>query len=373
MPVTFSPLEKPYSLAGLALHSPTLLAPMQGVAAPSVRAAIAELGAPGIVCTPFLRVTAQRPTPSLIRAQLQRTGGLPMSAQLLGNHAEHLALAARVLADEGAEVVDLNLGCPTRQASKKWVGAILLSDLDTIARIVEAMRAACDCKLSVKLRTSEDDPEAVVRIGCLVEQAGADFLSVHPRTRAQGYQGVADWNVVSRLKSCLTIPVVGNGDLWYATDALRLMTASGADAVMLGRAALRNPFIFRQICDLHTGRAPYVPSGEDVMRYIEGVARRAQRELQSRSRGPDGAVKELLQYLLRAVPEPLRSTVWHDAMHAIGIDSILAAVEPLREASLLDLAADGPLRLEAVPSCPVAVGSDAACTCNGSVGEKVAQ
>jgi tRNA-dihydrouridine synthase len=345
-------LEKPYLLAGLALSSPTLMAPMQGVGASSIRDTIAQSGPPGMFCTPFLRVTAQRPNISLVKAHLHRTGRLPISAQVLGSHAEHLALAANVLADAGADVVDLNLGCPTRQAAKRGVGAALLSRLDSIARIVERMRSACRCRLSVKVRTSEGDPEAVVRVARVVEDAGADFLIVHPRTSLQGYEGLADWSVVRLLKSSLSIPVVGNGDLWYAGDALRLMRASGADAIMLGRPALRNPFIFRQIGELCAGLAPYTPGGADIVRHVETLALRARAELERRSRGPDGALKEQTQYLLRAVPEPLRSLVWQHAMHAIGTADILTAIARLRDAPQLDLAADGPLRLEAVPNNP---------------------
>src|SRR5512142_1123292 len=136
------------------------------------------------------------------------------------------------------------------------------------------MRATCHCKLSVKVRSSDGEAEHMVRVARTIEAAGADFLIVHPRTRAQGYEGLADWGLVKRLKSSLTIPVVGNGDLWYAGDALRLMLTSGADAVMLGRAALRNPFIFRQIEELWTGKKPYVPTGADVVAHVERVAQR---------------------------------------------------------------------------------------------------
>ena len=335
-----SPFEQPHLLGELALTSPAIMAPMQGVGAPTVRDLVAQLGRPGMVCAPFVRVTAQRPSVSWIRAQLQRTGDIPSSAQLLGSHPEHLALAAKVLADAGADVVDLNLGCPTRLADKKGVGAALLSHFDSIARILERMRAACRCKLSVKIRTTEGDVAAVFRVARIIEASGADILIVHPRTRSQGYQGRADWTTVTRLKSQLRIPVVGNGDLWYASDALRLLGQSGADAVMLGRPALRNPFIFRQIAELCAGKTPYVPVGMDVVRHIRRVAEWAQVDLARRYRGPNGAVKEHIQFILRAVPEPLRSAISQRAMRAVRLDEILTAIDPLCDVAQLDLAAD---------------------------------
>jgi tRNA-dihydrouridine synthase len=326
---------------------------MQGVGAPTIRDVVSELGAPGMICAPFVRVTAHKPNLALIQEQLHRSSDIPLSAQVLGSHPDNLALAARALAEAGADVVDLNLGCPTRLAGRKGVGAALLSHWDSIARIVEHMRTACGCTLSVKIRTSEGDADNVIRLAQVIEGAGADLLIVHPRTRQQGYAGLADWSIVKRLKAVLRIPVVGNGDLWYATDALRLMRESGADAIMLGRPALRNPYIFRQISDLCHGVPPYEPTGADVYRYIAHMTERARVDLARRQRGPAGAVKEQVQFVLRVVPEPLRSTLWQRSMHAMDLDAILSALEPLRDAPVLDIAAGGPLRFEATPATPV--------------------
>jgi tRNA-dihydrouridine synthase len=328
------------------------MAPMHGVGAPRIRDLVAEHGAPGVMCAPFVRVTARPPGVAHIRAQLHRSGDVPLSAQVLGSHPEHLALVAAVLADAGAEIVDLNLGCPTRLAGKKGVGAALLTQFDAIARILEHMRAACTCSLSVKIRTSEGDADEILQVARIIERAGANLLIVHPRSRSQGYAGLADWGVVKRLKSTVGIPVVGNGDLWYAADALRLMRTSGADAVMLGRPALRNPFIFRQIAELCAGVPPYVPSGADLVGHIEQISEWARIDLLRRQHGPTGAVKEQIQFVLRAVPEPLRSKLWLQAMRATKVDAVLAALQPLRDVPELDLAADGPLRFEATPADP---------------------
>lgn len=325
---------------------------MQGVGAVSIRDRLAHLGRPGMICAPFLRITAQRPSIPWILEQLHRTTNIPLSVQLLGSHPQHLALAARVLAEAGADVVDLNLGCPTRQAAKKGVGAALLSNVDSISRILAGMRAVCNCQLSVKIRAGDSAPDEVVYIAKAIEAAGADFLVVHPRTRIQGYRGVADWNVVKKVKSQLSIPVVGNGDLWYASDALRLMRLSGVDAVMIGRPILRNPFLFRQVEELRAGQTPFTPIASHIVEHVERLAEIFEAELRQTRHGPDGALKEQIQFLLRAVPEPSRSPLWQSTMRAVGIREIVEAIQPLRDCLLLDLAADGPLRLETSPPDP---------------------
>jgi tRNA-dihydrouridine synthase len=255
------------------------------------------------------------------------------------------------LSDAGADVVDLNLGCPTRQAAKKRVGAALLSDADLISRIVTAMRAACHCRLSVKIRIVDSSPDEVLHIAKAVEAAGADFLIVHPRTRHQAYTGVADWSVVKRLKSHLSIPVVGNGDLWYASDALRLMRLSGADAIMLGRPVLRNPFLFRQIEELRNGQPLFVPKGNDIVEYIARLADIF--ETGKKQARPNNPLKAHVQRVLGAVPEPQRSRVRERALRVTGLAEIFEAIKPLRDVELLDLAADGPFRFETAPSDPV--------------------
>lgn len=329
-----------------------MFAPMHGVGAAGIRDLIAELGSPGIFCAPFLRITEQRPSASWLRERLHRTQGVPLSAQLLGSHSSNMAFATQVLVDAGVDVVDLNLGCPTRQALKKGVGAALLSDTRTICGIVTAMREACRGRLSVKIRAADGPRDDVLTVAKIIEEAGADFLVVHPRTQRQGYGGVADWDVVKRIRAHVSVPVVGNGDLWYATDALRLMRSTGVDAVMIGRPALRNPYIFRQIDELRAGRPPFVPQGHHIMQHIRRLAALAESELQHRRHGAEGALKEQIHYLLRAVPEPLQSLLSQRTMRAVGVRQVLSAIEPLGDVEQLDLEANGPLRLETSPPDP---------------------
>jgi tRNA-dihydrouridine synthase B len=329
-----------------------MFAPMHGVGSPGIRDLIAELGSPGIFCAPFLRITEQRPSASWLCERLHRTQGVPLSAQLLGSHSANLAFATQVLVDAGVDVVDLNLGCPTRQALKKGVGAALLSDTKSISEIVMNMRAACRGCLSVKIRAADGPLDDVLTVAKVIEEAGADFLVIHPRTHGQGYGGVADWDVVKQVRAHVSVPVVGNGDLWYATDALRLMRGAGVAAVMIGRPALRNPYLFRQIEELRAGLNPFVPQGHHIIQHIRRLAELAKLELQRRRHGPEGALKEQIQYLLRAVPEPLRSSLRLRTMRAVGVPQVISAIEPLGDIEQLDLEANGPLRLEVSPPDP---------------------
>jgi len=339
-------------VVALSLGSPTLFAPMQGIGAAGIRDVIAGLGQPGLICAPFIRITDQRPSAQWISKQVHKTSGTPLSVQLLGCHPEHMALATKVLVDSGADVVDLNLGCPTAKAMKKGVGAGLLGDLNSIARVIASMRAACPARLSVKIRALDSDPQDVMDLALMIQREGADFLTIHPRTQSQGYRGVADWSVVKRVKRCVTIPVVGNGDLWYAADALRLMQSTGVDAIMIGRAILRNPFLFRQFDELRLGASPFVPNGSDIVRYVRQLAEVARSTSKLNRSGPEGALKEHIQFLLRAVPEPARSALRQRTMRAGGISDVVNAIEPLADLQALDLAADGPLRFEMVPQTP---------------------
>jgi tRNA-dihydrouridine synthase len=276
--------------------------------------------------------------------------------QLLGRHPQHLAFATKVLVDAGVDVVDLNLGCPTRNAVRKGVGAGLLLEIDSISRIVVAMRANCTARLSVKIRALDEAVDDVVLVAKAIEAAGADFLTIHPRTQRQGYLGVADWSIIKHVKAAVTLPVVGNGDLWYAMDALRLMRSTGVDAVMIGRPILRNPFLFRQIEELRAGVPVFIPRGRDILMYVRRLAELEQAAPRARRRGSEGLLKEQIQFLLRAVPEPLGTELGQRMTRAIGFQEVLSAIEPLGAVECLDLGADGPLRLELSPLTPALVG-----------------
>lgn len=337
----------------LPFAEPTMLAPMEGVSHAEFRALMAEKPGLGIVCTEFVRVSASPVSQEALASTVVKAPGLPLSVQVMGNDADKMAEAAGIVARAGAEVVDINLGCPMPRIVRKGVGAAMLKDRDLLRRVLVAMREATPVLLSAKIRAGFDDANDVVSIAKLVEECGVDFLIVHPRRRCDFYEGVADWRIVRVLKEALAIPVVGNGDVWYAADAIRMQMETGCDAVMIGRPAMRNPWIFEQAKALREGREPIAPSGDDLLAFIEHVRRRYVAAFGSRKE-PVGRMKELLRFLLRALPDEATGPKGLSALTSqVCREQTLEGMMRLIEARLaglpataLDLDAHGSLRLE---------------------------
>ncbi len=341
-------------LPGLPFRHPTMLAPLEGVSHPPFRALMAGKGGIGCVCTEFVRVTTEQLSPTVVEREVIFAPGTPLSVQVMGNLAEQMADAAEAMAVRGADIVDINLGCPVPKIVKKGVGAAMLKDLDLLYRVIAAMRARVPGLLSAKIRAGWDDKAHILAIGDAVQAAGADLIIVHPRRRADYYAGVADWRMIGELKAHLAIPVVGNGDCWYAADAGRMRAETGCDGVMLGRPALRNPWIFQQIDQLARGEEPIHPSGDDVVAWMDHVVA-TYREAFGKDRFVIGKLKEWCAYLVRAVPddEAARGTILRPA----DVDGVLAGLRQVfagRPASALDLDAFGSLHLERSGSALVA-------------------
>jgi tRNA-dihydrouridine synthase B len=286
-----------------AFQPPCVLAPMEGITSAAVRGVLASYGPLGMVCTEFVRVAGDRISEAHFRRQVRKLPGVALSVQIMGNEPRLMAEAAAVVASAGADVVDVNLGCPTACAARKNVGAALLRQPEELRRLLIAVRGAVPGLFSAKLRAGFDTWEDALEHGKLVEECGADFLTVHPRRGIDKYRGIADWRIIALLRRELRLPVVGNGDVWYAQDALRMVEETGCDAVMLGRPALRNPWIFRQIAELLAGQATFSPSGADLARHLRRLwAVMDAGRLEGRPL-PVGPLKEQFLFLIRAVPD----------------------------------------------------------------------
>jgi nifR3 family TIM-barrel protein len=341
------------------LEHPTLLAPMEGVGHPLFRALVAEQGGIGMVCTEFVRVHGGTVGRRYFESQVVKVPGVPLSVQVMGRDEAKMAEAAEIVQAAGADVVDINLGCPSSKATKGGVGAAMLKDLDLLARVLRAMRGAVSGRLSAKIRAGFDDDRAL-DIARVVEDAGCDFLAVHPRKRTDQYRGVADWRIIHAIKAHVSIPVIGNGDCWYASDFTRMQAETGCDAVMVGRPAIRNPWIFRQAQDLAEGREPFAPSGADVVAWLREVSERYL-EVWPNERKSAGKLKELLRWIGRAVDDD-RAFV-KAALRLETPAEIVAYAETTigaLGAGDLDLAAEPTLGLEARPSASSSSRADAA-------------
>jgi tRNA-dihydrouridine synthase B len=276
---------------------------MEGITKAPIRALLASYGPIGLVCTEFVRVAGESVSKRHLAQQVEKAPGVALSVQIMGNDAALMAEAAGVMALAGADVVDINLGCPSKTAARKGVGAALLKDGVALGRLLGAMRAAVPGMFSAKLRAGFEQSDAALDHARVVEQSGADFLAVHPRRRVDYFEGIADWRIIRLLRQHLSIPVIGNGDVWYAADALRMLEETGCDGVMIGRPALRNPWIFRQVAELTAGRTAFAPTGADVLAHFE----RLHSVMAAGFEGPPerlaGPLKEHLGFLCRSLPE----------------------------------------------------------------------
>jgi nifR3 family TIM-barrel protein len=188
----------------------------------------------------------------------------PIACQLFGSDPDVMAEAARVCEDRGFDIVDINFGCPVNKVVKCNGGSGLLRDLPLVEKILRTVKAAISIPLTCKFRAGWNDRELVaVKMARLAEDCGLAAVALHPRTREQGYSGRADWSRIAEIKAAVSVPVIGNGDITTPEEAVRMHRETACDAVMIGRAASYNPWIFKQIADyLQTGHYFVPPDSE---------------------------------------------------------------------------------------------------------------
>ena len=242
------------SIGPVKIAPATVLAPMAGVTDTVFRRFIRNLGGCGLIMTEFTSshgvsaaLGARKPTKTLKYLAFQPEEH-PISAQLFGADPDVMADAARVCQDLGFDILDINFGCPVNKVVKCNGGSGLLRDLPLVERLLRAVRAAIRIPFTMKFRAGWNEEHLVaVEMARLAEDCGLDAVALHPRTREQGYSGKAEWSRIAEIKAAVGIPVIGNGDIVTPEDALRMVRETGCDAVMIGRAASSNPWIFRQI------------------------------------------------------------------------------------------------------------------------------
>ena len=270
LPASDHPLLQPLVIGGLTIENRLMVAPMAGVTDNPFRRLCKSFGAGHAVSEMIIADTAlYARKKSLYRANFDNEIA-PISAQIAGAEPYKLAEAARYQIDNGAQIIDINMGCPAKKVCRKLAGSALLQDEDLVARLLDAAVNAVDAPVTLKTRLGyENGRENILRIAKRAEQAGIAAIAIHGRTREDMYTGEARYELIREVKESISIPVIANGDIDSAQKAQRVYELTGCDAVMIGRAAQGQPWIFRDIEHfLRTGESLDAPSVSEIKEIV---------------------------------------------------------------------------------------------------------
>jgi nifR3 family TIM-barrel protein len=301
----------------------TFLSPMAGLTDSVFRRLIKRLGGCGLVMTEF--TSAEGLTRNSLKSKrmlFYHEEERPVTAQLFGAEPSRLAEATRMVEDLGFDAIDLNLGCPAKKVVKACGGSALLRETKLLEEILKTIRAATSLPFTVKIRAGWSETEIVsVQVGKMAEDIGINAIAFHPRTRVQGFSGHSDWNLIGQLKAALKIPVIGNGDIVTPEDAFRMKRETGCDGVMIGRGALSNPWIFRQIHELENGLAPTHP---DVAAKYQLIKSYFQLLFEEETPGAIGKMKQFASWFTHAIPygAALRKSIYESQTESEVMDRI---------------------------------------------------
>jgi len=250
--VTFP--DSSFSIGPIRVQPPLVMAPLHEITDQPFRRMIRGVGGVGLTVSEMISSEALIRHARKAERMMAAEGEHPFAMQLAGSVPEHLADAARMARDAGADIIDLNMGCPASNVTKGGAGSALLRDIRLAEACVTAMVKAVDLPVTVKMRAgwdhSQKEKAEYLDFLRMFDAVGVKALAIHPRTRAQQYEGHADWSLIARaVEAGMGFPIIGNGDVNTPADALRMAAETGCQGVMIGRAALTNPWIFRQVME----------------------------------------------------------------------------------------------------------------------------
>lgn len=327
-------LTEPLKVGGVTIRNRVFLAPLSGITDRAFRTRAHSHGA-GLIVSEMI-ASGELAGGSAESVRRMRPAGAQLHVvQLAGREARHMAEGARIAAAAGADIIDINMGCPAKKVTGGYSGSALMRDLDHALGLIDAVVGAVEVPVTVKMRLGWDEsglnaPDLARR----AEDAGVSMVTVHGRTRCQFYDGKADWRAIARVKRAVSIPVVANGDVRTAADAARILEESGADAVMIGRAHCGAPWVAGEIVCMAAGLpAPDVPATTAEISAYVAAHYEDMLSLYGSHIGVRQARKHLGWYLDRHA---------HGASPAIRRE-ILTAVEPSVVLKLLNTAFNTPL------------------------------
>ena len=270
------------------LENNVFLAPMAGITDKAFRKIVKEYGA-GLTYTEMASAKAlyyqDKKTEKLINTEAEKR---PIAVQIFGSEPKIMAEAVRKLERE-ADIIDINAGCPAPKVVKNGDGSKLLLNVELLGEIVEQVKKATTKPVTVKIRTGWDEEHSIaVQAAKIIEQAGANAITVHGRTREQFYSGKADWNMIKEVKQNVKIPVIGNGDIENLEEAKEMFETTGVDAIMIGRGSLGNPWVFRDIIQEKEQPVSGKEKWETIQKHID---------LAIEDKGERNAIKEMRKHL----------------------------------------------------------------------------
>lgn len=274
-----------------------ILAPMEGVGDRSFRKAMASIGGFDESVRDFLRVPSNAHVKSLARQyESDEIAPIPLAAQLMGSDPELMAEMAIEMQARGATRIDLNCGCPSNTVTGRGAGSSLLKEPSYLNKIAKAMVQAVTIPVTAKLRSGFNDTSLFKENLLAAEESGIAYLTLHPRTKVDGYGPPARWDLIAEAKSILKIPVVGNGDILNVGDALKMLDETCCDALMIGRGSVINPFIFHEI-KAHFAGVPYEKKWSDLVNFFKVYLASIPLEIPEKTRV--NKMKQLMSFLFK--------------------------------------------------------------------------